>query len=70
MLEAAALGAGGCSTRCWRLRPLLNPLAPSRTPPLFIPPPQVAEAKYDFFENEWKNISDDAKDIIRRLAPE
>ena len=28
---------------------------------------QVAEAKYDFFENEWKNISDDAKDIIRRL---
>ena len=66
----ATLGAGGCSTRCWRLRPFLNPLAPSRTPPLFIPPPQVAEAKYDFFENEWKNISDDAKDIIRRLAPE
>ena len=28
---------------------------------------QVAEAKYDFFENEWKTISDEAKDIIRRL---
>ena len=28
---------------------------------------QVAEAKYDFFENEWKNISDGAKDVIRRL---
>jgi len=28
---------------------------------------QVAEAKYDFFENEWKNISDDAKDVIKRL---
>tara|TARA_B100000795_G_C22504257_1_gene325178 strand:+ start:88 stop:417 length:330 start_codon:yes stop_codon:yes gene_type:complete len=27
----------------------------------------VAEAKYDFFENEWKNISDDAKDVIKRL---
>ena len=28
---------------------------------------QVAEAKYEFFENEWKNISKDAKDIISRL---
>lgn len=27
----------------------------------------MAEAKYDFFENEWKNISADAKDVIRRL---
>lgn len=28
---------------------------------------QVAEAKYEFFENEWKNISAEAKDIISRL---
>jgi len=28
---------------------------------------QVAEARYEFFENEWKNISADAKDIITRL---
>jgi len=28
---------------------------------------QVAEAKYEFFENEWKAVSADAKDIITRL---
>jgi len=28
---------------------------------------QVAEAKYEFFENEWKNVSADAKDVITRL---
>jgi len=28
---------------------------------------QVAEARYEFFENEWKHISADAKDIITRL---
>ena len=28
---------------------------------------QVAEAKYEFFEHEWKNISAEAKDIISRL---
>jgi calcium/calmodulin-dependent protein kinase I len=28
---------------------------------------QVAEAKYEFFENEWKNVSANAKDIITRL---
>ena len=27
----------------------------------------MAEARYEFFENEWKNISADAKDIITRL---
>ena len=29
--------------------------------------PQVAEAKYEFFENEWKNISAEAKDMIAGL---
>merc|ERR1711918_138258 len=28
---------------------------------------QVAEAKYEFFENEWKGISEEAKDLVRRL---
>jgi len=28
---------------------------------------QVAEAKYEFFENEWKNVSAEAKDVIQRL---
>ena len=62
MLEAAALGAGGCDP--------FSTLWHTRGPLPCLSPPQVAEAKYDFFENEWKNISDDAKDIIRRLAPE
>jgi len=28
---------------------------------------QVAEAKYEFHENEWRTVSDHAKDLIRRL---
>jgi len=28
---------------------------------------QVAEAKYEFYDNEWKNISSNAKDLIKRL---
>lgn len=28
---------------------------------------QVAEAKYEFYENEWRDISEDAKDLIKRL---
>ena len=27
----------------------------------------MAEARYEFFENEWKHISAEAKDIITRL---
>lgn len=29
---------------------------------------QVAEAKFVFFENEWKGISNDAKDLIKKCA--
>merc|ERR1712070_1093057 len=29
---------------------------------------QVAEAKFVFFENEWKGISDEAKDLIKKLV--
>ena len=28
---------------------------------------QVAEAKYEFYENEWKSVSEDAKDLIRKM---
>ena len=28
---------------------------------------QVALAKYEFYENEWKGISEGAKDIVRQL---
>jgi serine/threonine protein kinase len=28
---------------------------------------QVAEAKYEFFEAEWKGVSEDAKDLVRKL---
>lgn len=28
---------------------------------------QVAEAKYEFYEHEWKDVSDNAKDLIKRL---
>jgi serine/threonine protein kinase len=27
----------------------------------------VAEAKYEFFEAEWKNVSEEAKDLVRKL---
>ena len=29
---------------------------------------QVAQAKYEFFENEWKGISEEAKNLISRCA--
>mmetsp|Transcript_13511 Transcript_13511/g.44109 ORF Transcript_13511/g.44109 Transcript_13511/m.44109 type:complete len:219 (+) Transcript_13511:613-1269(+) len=28
---------------------------------------QVAEAKYEFFEAEWKGVSENAKDLVRKL---
>jgi len=28
---------------------------------------QVAEAKYEFYEHEWKDVSDSAKDLIKKL---